>query len=123
MRILINGLGCPFTGSRYVLEQIIDAAPDNVDITVILPIVYGQGPFCISKKVRTINLRHHVWGMYMRIFIELYCNFLMWTRQFDKLINLSNYGLCLSRRQLLYIHNPHILNMSASQKFGQGNPN
>ena len=123
MRILLNGLGCPYTGSRYILDQILRATPPHVRVMAIVPEVADAPPFTYPENVKVIRLKHSVWGMYLRIFFELAINLAMAFRKFDLMINLSNYGLCFTKRQLLYIHNAMILDMSSQEKIGHGNPN
>jgi glycosyltransferase involved in cell wall biosynthesis len=123
MRVLVNGLGCPYTGSRFVLDQLLKAAPSGNRIVAIVPVVNGGAPFQYPPNVKLIKLKHSVWGKYLRILVEMSVNIAMLFRRFDRLINLSNYGLCFTGRQVLYIHNPMILDISAEKKFGEGNPN
>jgi len=123
MRVLINGLGCTVTGSRVILDEIINASPSHVELTAIVPIMPGSAPFDYPPGVRLIKLKHSIWGMYLRIFVEIWVNIMMLFRRFDLMINLSSYGLCFTSRQLLYIHNPMILDLSAEKKIGKGQAN
>ena len=123
MRVIINGLGCPHTGARFILDQVLLSTPPDVQVTAFVPIVeYGSG-FQAPAHVRLIKLKHSIWGMYLRVFLEAYINLLMLLKRYDRLINLSNYGLCFSRNQILYIHNPLLLDMNAPTRLGNGNPN
>ena len=123
MRVLINGLGCPYTGSKFILDQILKSTPAHVRVTAIIPIVKNSIPVDLPQHVSVIKLKHSIWGMYLRVFLELTLNLFMWLRKYDLLINLSNYGLCFSKGQVLYIHSPLLMDMSAPTGFGQGNPN
>jgi len=123
MRVLINGLGCTVTGSRVVLDEIIKSVPPEVILTAIVPIVDGAPEFNYPPAVKLIKLKHSVWGMYLRPLVELLVNIFMIFRQFDLVVNLSSYGFCFTRRQVLYIHNPMILDMHAEKKMGRGNAN
>jgi glycosyltransferase involved in cell wall biosynthesis len=123
MRVLINGLGCPFTGAKFVLDEILTALPPDIQATAIVPVVDGAGVTAYPDNIKVIKLKHRYWGMYLRIFAELYVNIVMWLKRYDLMVNLSNYGLCFTRKQVLYIHNPYILDMSAATAFGEGRPN
>lgn len=123
MRVLLNGIGCPLSGGRAVLQQLLYNVPPNIKVYAILPFVRGLGNFNIPDNIHPLYFNHNIWGMYLRPFLEIAVNLGLILRKYNSIINISNYGLCFTNRQLLYIHNPFILDLNAHRHFGGGNPN
>jgi glycosyltransferase involved in cell wall biosynthesis len=122
-KIIINGIGCGQFGSKVILDEILKNTPTQVKILAIVVKEKFNNQINFPKNIKFIMLRHEIWGMYLRVFLELYINFLIAIKRYDQLINISNYGICLTKRQMLYIHNYNILNVDAEKIFGRGNAN
>ncbi len=123
MKVIVNGLGCTHTGSKFVMEQLLFSSPVDLEILAIIPIVKNIKPIEFPKHIKQIKLVHRFWGAYLRPFLEIYLNILMAFKKYEVLINLSNYGFCFTKHQKLYIHNPNILDISAPRRIGKGNAN
>lgn len=125
MKILVNGLGCPNTGARKVLEEILAAAPQEHTIVAILPIDknYSYPNFNIKNNVKSIYFNHGIWGKYLRPILELFIIFELLFKRYDVFINLSNYSFSFFKNQILYIHNRSLIDLQMQRGFGEGKPN
>ena len=121
--ILLNGIGCPIGGGRAVLQHLLNNVPSKIDVRAILPYVKKLGKFETPGNVKSSYFNHNLWGMYLRPFLEIQNNLGMIFNKYDCIINISNYGLCFTHHQLLYIHNPFILDLNSIKHFGGGHPN
>lgn len=128
MRILIQGLGCTETGARIVLRELLQAAPVGNDYVVLCTADSARefiGRSCgrMGSHVHVIGLSHKLFGRFLRVPLELILALLNSCYLFDKIINLSHYGLCISRRYALYVHSPLLMDVSHARGWGDGRPN
>lgn len=112
MKAIINGMGCTVSGAKLVLEHLLYSAPENVELVVYAPFRINMGAVSGSITVKCLN--HTIWGKWGRIVLEFFLNIKMKIQKYDRLINLSNYGIYIFKEHVLYIHSPHILNLSFS---------
>ena len=123
MKVILNGMGCPFSGSRIVLTELIHSVPHGIELLVVAPRVTGLPDFEGGENVRIVHFNHAYWGKYLRPILEITLNIFFIVSKSDLLINISNYGICFTKNQLLYIHNPYILSLDGEYGFGDGKPN
>ena len=125
MKILLNGIGCPNTGARKVLEEILAAAPQGHTIVAILPLDknYSYPNFNIKNNIKPIYFNHGIWGKYLRPILELFIIMELLFKRYDVFINLSNYSFSFFKNQILYIHNRSLIDVQMQRGFGEGKPN
>ena len=124
MKIILNGIGCPYSGARLVLMELLKTIPDNVELLAIVPKT-GKDDLYISTKsnIKFWEMNVKYWSLYLRPILEISINLLKLIFRYDAVINVSNYGLCLTNDQVLYIHNQFIVDINAKEKIGGGYPN
>lgn len=124
MKIILNGMGCPYSGARLVLVELLKTAPSNLDILAIVPKVNSNDNYdFVDKRIKLVKLNVKYWSLYLRPLLEIWVNIVKVLFNYHAIFNISNYGLCFTRNQTLYIHNQYILDMKAKQQFGGGYPN
>jgi glycosyltransferase involved in cell wall biosynthesis len=124
MKIILNGMGCPYSGARLVLVELLKTVSDDLEILAIVPKVSKDDNYeFVNKRIKLIKLNVKYWSLYLRPLLEIWVNIVKVLFNYHAVFNISNYGLCLTRNQTLYIHNQYILDMSAKQQFGGGYPN
>jgi len=124
MKIILNGMGCPYSGARLVLVEILKTIPDNVKVLAIVPKVNKNDNYdFVDKRIELIKLNVKYWSLYLRPILEIWVNIVKIVFNYKAVFNISNYGLCLTKNQVLYIHNQYIVDMEAKQQFGGGYPN
>lgn len=121
MRIIINGMGCPVSGGRLVLEELIKTLPENYSAKVFIP-------FKPPKKIKKINVEyvyrpHKIWGQFLRPILEIHIYLSIFFGFSEFVINLSNYGFSKRNRSILYFHNPILLDLHRKEGFGNGQGN
>lgn len=128
MRILVQGIGCTETGARIVLRELLAAAPAGNKYWVIatqetaLEFV-GKQSGRLTPGIYVFGLSHRVFGRWLRIPLELLIALLAALRVVDRVVNLSHYGLCLTRRFGLYVHSPLLMDFSNGIGWQEGRPN
>lgn len=110
--IILNGLGCTVSGGRLILQELINSFPKDSKLHVIAPSIDGFERLTAGSNVKTIYLSHKVWKGILRLIPELTINILLILNIAKRCINISNYGLCYSKNQILYIHNQYLLDLS-----------
>lgn len=114
MKITINGIGCNLSGGKLVLEQFISSIPTSYTATAFVPNSYNVKEDNDSVKIKIIS--HKIFGKYFRplydVFISLYAK--IFTS--GLVLNLSNYGIPIFNREILYIHNPLLVDQAYYKK-------
>lgn len=124
MKIILNGMGCPYSGARLVLVELLKTIPESLEVLAIVPKVSKDDNYeFVGKKIKLIKLNVKYWSLYFRPFLEIWVNILKIVFNYNAVFNISNYGLCLTKNQVLYIHNQYIVDMQARTKLGGGYPN
>lgn len=121
MRIIINGMGCPVSGGKLVLEEFIKTLPDKYYAKVFIP--FEPSNELVKENVKFIYKPHRLWGMFLRPILDIYIYMLVLIGFTDFVINLSNYGLSKKNRSILYFHNPILLDLDKKGGFGNGQAN
>jgi len=122
-KIIINGIGCPYSGGYIVLQNLLNSIPIDYFVMAFLPkgksvkIAKINGN---NTKVYYFNIKY--WSMLFRPFYEIIKLYFVIIRGY-KQINISNYGLCLNNNNVLYIHNLNIIDLDVKTGFGHGNAN
>ncbi|MDP2362733.1 MAG: glycosyltransferase, partial [Ignavibacteria bacterium] len=124
MKIILNGIGCPHSGARLVLMELLKTVPDDIELLAVVPKVSKDDLFSTtSANIRFLEMNVKYWSLYLRPVLEIGINLTKLIFKYDAVINVSNYGLCLTKNQVLYIHNQFIVDISAKEKIGGGYPN
>lgn len=110
--IILNGLGCTVSGARLVLQGLVESFPNGSNLYVIAPKNKGVKKLTCPPNVKIYYFNHNLWKGILRIIIEISINILLLLRFAKLCINISNYGLCLNQKQILYIHSPYILDLT-----------
>ncbi len=121
MKVIINGMGCPVSGGRLVLEELIKALPTEASAKVIIPFKPQKG--LSQGLIQYFYFNHKIWGTFLRPFIDLFINAYALLNRSYYIINLSNYGLTFTSRSILYYHNPILLDPNELKGFGKGRSN
>lgn len=120
--ILINAIGCGFSGSKIILEELVNHY--KYDYRLILYVSNQSKYNFTTKNIEVHTLRHSIFGRYLRVLYELYYNLkALFNRNIKGIINLSNYGLCLNKNYILYLHNSLIVDQNSNISFSGGNKN
>lgn len=124
MKIILNGIGCPDSGARLILSQLLKSLPEDIHLLAFVPRINKKDTYnnC-NKNIRCILLNVKYWSLYLRPLLEIIVNVVKIVFRYDGIINISNHGLCLTKNQLLYIQNQYILDLTAEKKLGGGYPN
>ncbi len=123
MKIIINAIGCVEGGSRLVLRELIQCAPGSILFHVYLPLPKFDPPILTVDNVKLKYISHSLFGRWGRLLFELWLWLCFKVFKADGIINLSNYGLCLSRHHVIYLHNSMLLHETAAQGWSHGRPN
>jgi glycosyltransferase involved in cell wall biosynthesis len=124
MKIILNGMGCPYSGARLVLMELLKTVPKNLLVLAVVPKVHKNDTYLYDNpNIKFVKMNVKYWSLYLRPFLEIWINVVKILFKYDAVINVSNYGLCLTNNQVLYIHNQYIVDMKAKQQFGGGYPN
>lgn len=123
MNILVNGIGCPDSGTRVVLMELLKCAPPGHTYFAMIVRSKESIDQRLPENVKVKYYNHKIWGKYFRILLELKINFVLLIGKFDRLINLSHYGLVFTKKQFLFIHNALLFESKFERGFGNGRPN
>ena len=124
MKIILNGIGCPHSGARLILMELLKTVPDDIELLAVVPKVGKDDLFSTTRtNIKFIKLNVKFWSIYLRPVLEIGINMIKLIFNYDAVINVSNYGLCLTKNQILYIHNQFIVDINAKEKIGGGYPN
>lgn len=125
MKIILNGMGCPYSGARLVLVELLKTVPANVELLAFVPKVDKNDSYGTTTKsnIKLLKMNVKYWSLYLRPILEIAINLIKVIFKYDAVINVSNYGLCLTSNQVLYIHNQFIVDINAEKKIGGGYPN
>ena len=110
--IILNGLGCTLSGGHLVLQELIDAFPHDQRLHVIAPKGKNLQKYNSSGNISIHYLNHNIWKGVLRLLPEFFINILLYIKLADLCFNISNYGLCLNKNQVLYIQNQYMVDLS-----------
>ncbi len=124
MNILLNGLGCPDGGGSLLLKELLQTVPPYIKLTSLIPnnkffskLVFESNVFPVFTNMSLVS------KVINRPLAEIKYNIQMLLKKYDAIINFSSYGLCFTQNQLLYIHNPYLLDLNVPKRIGHGYPN
>lgn len=115
MKVVVNGIGCNQTGAKLVLNSFIESYQSEHELIAFVPTTIDN----TSKKdsITICRLNHKLVGQIFRPVYDLFISIYALVFGSGVVLNLSNYGLPLFNKEIVYVHNPLLV----SEKFYQLN--
>lgn len=104
MKIVVNGIGCNLTGGKLVLSSFIESYPGEYNLKAFVPLTIDK----ITNKgsITIFRLNHKLIGQVFRPVYDLFISIYASVFGSGVVLNLSNYGLPLFNKEIVYVHNP-----------------
>mgnify|MGYP006279223079 CR=1 FL=1 len=128
MLIVLHALGCTETGTRRVLAELLSVAPlKGISLLVFTThstaLSLKSDPRIVrSNQLVILGFPKPIFGIALRIPLEIIIA-LFSILPCVYTLNLSSYGLCLTKRYTLYFHSPLLLDLEAESGIHSGKPN
>lgn len=115
MKVVVNGIGCNLTGGKLVLNSFIESYQSENKLIAFVPPTIDNA----SKKdsITVCRLNHKIIGQIFRPVYDLFISIYALVFGSGVVLNLSNYGLPLFNKEIVYVHNPLLV----TEKFYQMN--